>query len=324
MLKRLLYVLCLLLLRASVYGQGCLPPVNFTRTLEAPIHNVTFSNDALLPPQKEDEIAKWVRAQGVDPRLVSSGMASIAEETGEKVRSALQDDGYFNAQVRADAVPVAADRAQYNIVVQVVSTGPQYRLGDLNIVQATWFPTAQLHNAFPVQRGEIFSSEKIAAGLANLRQLYNSQGYINFVSVPHTQLDDASAVANLTIMVDEGKQFRLRRVEVLGLDPETKARVLGSLAVKPGEVYDSELWNQSLVKYQDLVPDAIPRSANQSPDEKNGRIDVTLDFRRVPVCPPQNPAPELVCEFVRSKGICRNRSEAEQASEFFDFHPLAP
>ena len=320
MLKRLLFIACLLL-RGSLRGQGCVPPVKFTHTLEAPIHDVMFSNNTVLPPQKEDEIAKWVHAQSVDPRLVSSGMASIAEEASEKVRSALQDDGYFNAQVRADAVPVAPDRAQYNIaqyniVVQVVSAGPQYRLGDLNIVEATWFPTAHLRELFPVQRGEIFSREKIATGLANLRQLYNSQGYINFVSVPHTQLDDASAVANLTIMVDEGKQFRLRRVEILGLDPDTKARVLGSLAVKPGEVYNSELWNESLLKFQNIVPNSAPRSDNQPPDERNARIDVTLDFRKVPVCPPQNPAPELVCEFVRSKGTCRNRSETEQASEF--------
>ena len=292
--------------------------------MEAPIHDVIFSNDAVLPPQKEDEIAKWVRAQGVDPRLVSTGLASLAVETSGQAQRALQDDGYFNAQVSARALPLAADKSQYNIVLQVVSTGPQYRLGDLNIVKATWFPTAQLRDLIPVQRGEIFSSEKIAAGLANLRQLYNSQGYINFVSVPHTQLDDASAVANLTIMLDEGKQFRLRRVEVLGLDPDTKARVLGSLAVKPGEVYDSELWNESLMKFQDIVPDAIPRSFNQPPDERNGRMDVTLDFRKLLFCSPQSPAPKLICEFVGSKGVCTNRSGTEESSEFFDFHPFAP
>jgi hypothetical protein len=64
--------------------------------------------------------------------------------------------------------------------------------------------------------GDIFSREKVAKGLENLRKAYGTDGYINFTSVPDTKFDDEKKVVNLIIDVDEGKQFYVRRIEFQG------------------------------------------------------------------------------------------------------------
>lgn len=281
-LKRLFLVVVLLPLPADLCAQACPPPVVPAKTVEAPIGHVTFSNDAFLPPEKEQEIVKQLRDDGVDPKALSKNISSLAGEAAERVRAAFQDDGYFKVQVHAKATPDETGR-QYDIAVRIRNVGRQYRLGDLTLTKATWFPQQQLADLFPVQRGEVFSREKIAKGLEALRQLYGSQGFINFTPVPNTEFDDASGIANLIIDVDEGKQFRLREVSVLGLDSETEERVLSEIDMKSGDIFDSTDWDRSLAKIRDLVRAPALTAADRRLDEENGGVNAVLDFRP---CPP--------------------------------------
>lgn len=283
MLKRLFFVVCILPVPSSVHGQACTPLVKLPQTVKAPIRSVIFTNDA-LPEEAKLEIVKQARNHDVNPKALDTEVSSIAEEMNERVRAAYQNEGYFKALVDAKAVPIPTDKHRYDVVVRVRTVGKLYRLGDLNISNATSFPTQQLRDLFPIQRGEVFSREKIADGLDAVRRLYGTLGYINYTSVPDTEFDDGNGIANLTIDVDEGKQFHLRGVEVLGVDEETKARVLGELDTKPGDIYSSESWERSLVKFPGTAQDPTPNVADKKLDERNGWVDMVLDFRKPRIC----------------------------------------
>jgi outer membrane protein assembly factor BamA len=120
--------------------------------------------------------------------------------------------------------------------------------------------------------------------LEELSRLYGSQGFINFSAVPDTAFDDDTGIATLTILVDEGKQFRLRHVDVMGVDRGTKARVLAEFALKPGDVYTSEAWERVAKKLLDLVQKSNHEVLDKQLDEANGLVDVMLDFRPLPIC----------------------------------------
>ena len=285
MLKRLLWLLCFLPLPCALQGQACVPAVKFVQTIKAPIHNVTFTNDAIFPQEKEDEIAKRLREEKVRPDALDKDVSSMADEAAERARAAYQDIGYFKVQVEGKAVPVATNPPQYDITIQTRFVGQQYRLGDLTIVKTASFPTQQLRDLFPIQRGEVFSREKIAKGLEGLRGLYGAEGYINFTAVPDTEFDDESGNINLNIDIDEGKQFRVRSVEILGLDSEVEARVLMDIDLKPGDIYSSEVWERSLLKFHDLARNPGPNAFDKRLDERDGWVDVVLDFRKPPDCP---------------------------------------
>ena len=284
MLKRLLCLACLLQLSSALFGQTCIPPTRFEERVKAPIRDVIFTNDASLPSDAEDAIAQHLHHQTVQSGSLDKQLSSAADEAAERTRAAYQNIGYFKVQVDGTALSVGLDSSQYDIMIKIRSSGQQYRLGDLNFVHGTFFPTLQLRDLFPLRPGEIFSREKIARGLEELSRLYGSQGFINFSAVPDTDFDDDTGIATLTILVDEGKQFRLRHVDVMGVDRGTKARVLAEFALKPGDVYTSEAWERVAKKLLDLVQKSNHEVLDKQLDEANGLVDVMLDFRPLPIC----------------------------------------
>jgi|SRR5208283_3173055 len=285
-LKRLLPVFYCLPLVGSLCAQNCVPAAKFQRTEPVPIRDISFSNDGLLDHERELEIVKLLRAETVRAPSPAKDMQSLADEAAERVRFAYQDEGYFEAMVTAKSVPFVADKSQYDIRVNIGPVGKQYRLGGIDIVRAGAFPSQQLLDLFPIEPGEIFSREKIVKGLDAVKHLYGSEGYINYAGVPDAQVDDDAAAINLTIDVDEGKQFRLRRVEVLGLDFEAKAQVSDELELKPGDVYDQGWLEHTVAKFQNLVRYPAPHGGAEM-DEGGGFVDVVLDFRKVITCPPR-------------------------------------
>ncbi len=275
---------CLLLGSPGVLAQTC-PPVP---TSPVRIGNIVFINAGLLPAETQEEISTKLREEAAsiidgpmefatqaDP---DQGATNLVDEAAERVRAAYQNAGYFKVQVSGERRRISADLSpRYDIVVQVVDAGPQYRLGDLNIVGAPHFPAQQLRDLFPIQRGDIFSREKIAKGLEDLRALYDSDGYINTTPVPETDLDD-TGIANLTIDVDEGRQFRLRSVEIVGVDLETKSRLLEGFRVKPGDLYTGEIRELSVAGSRSVA------HVEQKLDEREGWVDIVVDFSQSKPC----------------------------------------
>jgi outer membrane translocation and assembly module TamA len=281
-LRSLFSATALVSLLGSLYAQNCPPEKNDSPSTHAPIRRVIFQNAPDLSPQARREITKALRDETVYAGSVSADMTRSADEASERVRSAYQDDGYFKAQVAAKAVPVTEEASsRYDVVVKVLEEGQQYRLGELRFTHMTAFPEQPLRDLFLIQRGEVFSREKIAKGLEKLRQLYGSEGYFNFASVPNTVFDENTANIDLEINVDEGKQFRLRAFEVLGADPEIKARLLHDLGLKPGDVYIAD----SLSRLGKKRPDFFTEPGfDLELDERDGAVDIVLDFSKLDQC----------------------------------------
>jgi outer membrane protein assembly factor BamA len=280
---RLLPLLGLVLTAASGQIQDC-PAPQPDETIPAPIRLITFSNAALLPQDKQQEIAQIYRDRHVNSGSVERDMDSFAEELGERVRAEYQNMGYFKAEV--DSHPLkTADAHVYDLEAQVRSVGPQYRLGDIRFLRATVFPATELRDLFRMQRGEVFSRVKVAEGLEQLRHLYGSQGYINYTPVPATEFDNQTDIVNLTIDSDEGKQFRVGEIEVSGVDDLTKTRVLSELGMKVGDIYSTEAWRKLRSEFPVLAETHTPARAHEGVDEATAVVDVVLNFRKAAGCP---------------------------------------
>jgi hypothetical protein len=313
MLRRLGIVAILFLVSVFAGAQSCPPSPSLDLLPQVVVPTVSFQNADLLSAEDRREILKTLHEAATNISLSNSQgpgsldgtdplereAVNLADEAAERVRVAYQNQGYFKVQVSAKSLKLATDSPQYEIVIHVDATGKQYRLGELGIIKAASFSTQQLRDLFPIQRGEIFSREKFANGLEQLRLLYGSQGYVNMTSVPNTELDDDNGIANLTVDVDEGKQFRLHQVEILGLDPQAKAQLSNALPLKPGNIFSQKEWDAWWINYFKDPNNPRPGTANQRLNEQNAWLDVTLDFGKKDPCPPR-----LLCKFVRSEGFC--------------------
>ncbi len=221
--------------------------------------------------------------------------ATKLEEDTERVRAEYQNRGYFKANP-GDPKTVIHDTGHKGPHIPLLQSGPgkavditmtidegeQYRLGKITFKNNKAIQnTAALRALFPLKDGDIFSREKIAKGLENLRKAYGSQGFINFTPVPNTTFDDDKKLAYLDIDVDEGKQFFVRRIEFQGNTTTRDKVIRRELALEEGSIYNSRLWELSLLRlnqlsyFDQLKPDD-PNVTDKKLDEKNGLVDLTL------------------------------------------------
>ena len=129
-----------------------------------------------------------------------------------RVRYALQERGYFRAEVGDAETKVISQTPTEKIVDVVVrvDTGALYTLDAIQFSAnraVPVFPEEQLRAQFPISDGELLDTEKIRIGLEKLRKLYGEDGYINFTPVPNTEVLDRARSVRLTVDLDEGKRF---------------------------------------------------------------------------------------------------------------------
>jgi len=167
------------------------------------------------------------------------------KELVEKVRYLYSRHGYYKAEVQSTPYSLTSDKGHPRVSADIeIKQGLQYRLGRIELAGQKIFSADQLRPLFAIQDGQVFNVEKIREGLENLRRVYGERGYINVTPVPDTKPDDTYAVVDLSIDIDEGAQFRIGTISFsgeLGSDSIFQQRVLQSLRLKPGDVYDSRL-----------------------------------------------------------------------------------
>lgn len=81
------------------------------------------------------------------------------------------------------------------------------------------FSAEELRPLIPMHDGDIFSSLKVREGLEALFNYYRAHGYIDFVPEPKFKIDEVRQQITLVISLQEGPQYRLGNIEIVGLDP---------------------------------------------------------------------------------------------------------
>jgi len=246
---------------------------------EMSITNVTFSGFIQMPISDQEEIADSVKQRRYPHPLDVYG---VVEEALEKVRAGWQNHGYFKAEISGVAKTLTTSATSIQLALFVhVDENAQYRLGGITFKNNKVISnSAKLRDVFPIKDGEIFSREKIAAGLENLRKVYGEFGFVNYTGVPSTTFDDEKKQVYLEINADEGKQFYVSGINVEGTGAPPRQQVLKELAIKPGDIYNSRLWELSLRRVASLFPDCDCRSDRPMQlDERTGTVAITLDFR---------------------------------------------
>jgi len=222
--------------------------------------------------------------------------ATKLDEDTERVRNEYQNRGYFKMNSAGEPKTQIHDTGHAGGHIPLLQSGPgkavditmliqegdRYTLGGITFKNNKAVQnTKALRSLFPIKDGDIFSKEKVAKGLENLRKAYGELGYINFTSIPDTRFDDDKKLIFLDIDVDEGKAFYVRRIEFQGNTTTRDKVIRREIALEEGNVYNSRLWELSLLRlnqlgyFDQLKPDD-PNTTVRQLDEKDGLVDLTL------------------------------------------------
>ncbi|MGC2698102.1 MAG: outer membrane protein assembly factor BamA [Candidatus Angelobacter sp.] len=221
--------------------------------------------------------------------------ASKLEEDTERVRDAMQEHGYFKAVVDDPKTQLHDVTTKLHIpffqkgrgkvmdITMSIEEGDKYRLKAITFKNNKAILNTQLlRSVFPIKDGDTFDKHLIGKGLDNLRKAYGEIGYIDFSSVPTTDIDDEKKLITLNIEVEEGKPYFVRRIEFQG-NTTTRDRVIRrELLVQEGQVFNSRLWDISILRLNQLnYFDALKAEddTERKLDSQNGTVDLTVKVK---------------------------------------------
>jgi outer membrane protein insertion porin family len=220
--------------------------------------------------------------------------ASKLEEDTERVRQAYRDKGYYNAAVEEPKTQIR-DQGGLNFftfrpnkgkridILMPIEEGARYRLGSITFTGNKAVKNEKaLRSTFAVKDGEWFNATLIGKGLENLKKAYGQLGYINFGAIPKPVFDDQKKTVSLVVDIDEGKPFYVSRIEFQG-NTITRDRVIRrELLLDEGQVYNSQLWEYSLLRLNQLEyfePLKVDQDSEAHQDTEAGTVDLLLKVK---------------------------------------------
>lgn len=253
---------------------------------------VEFDSSYSVPADARDEILTDVEGHVFERNGGTAYLDDLANEIAEvPVRGAFQNRGYFKVMATAKLTPLQSEGEDIRVVASIgVTLGLQYRTGDIRIASAdSSFPLTispeGLRRLFPLQRGELFSVERVRTGIENLARAYGREGYVDMTAEPDTEIDDAHETIDMVLKIDQQVQYRVGSIEFLGVNTLTRERLMASLS-KPGEIYDATRLSEFFKVNRTILPsDTSPDDVKVTRDTKTGTVAILFDFR---TCPPRS------------------------------------
>lgn len=264
-----------------------------TRALEpepVPTPRVVISSIQFAPAT---HISEFVRSRIIwsikSPQFHDDPNMDWLEELQEVgIRGVLQDSGYFKAKVKVEARLVDRNehRNRYALMLHIEG-GPQYRLGNVRFKPADpdktvlAFSANELRRHVHMKHGDLFSVSKVRKSLDEITWLYADKGYIDVVPVPEVLNDDGGGPIELVMKIDEGKQYRVGKIEFLGLDENSQNQLKAQL--RPGEPFNKALVDDLSKQYKSLLPAPTSwQDVRLTRNTKAGMVDVQFDFFSCP------------------------------------------
>ena len=220
--------------------------------------------------------------------------ASKLEEDAERVRQAYHDKGYYYANVGEPETHIRNEaglslftfrpRKGKRIDIKLpIEEGERYHLGTITFTGNKAVSNVKaLRAQFAIKDGDIFQSTAIGKGLENLRKAYGTLGYINYTAIPKPEVDEAKKLVNLSIDIDEGKQYFVSRIEFTGNTLTRDSVIRRELLLEEGQAYNSHLWELSLLRLNQLQyfdPLKVEEDSTPIRDDDNATVQLLLKVK---------------------------------------------
>ena len=225
----------------------------------------------------------------------------LDEDLEVGVRGLYNDHGYMKADVEAKdlktvdlhrgGIPgglpvIGAQKGKATNITISIEEGPQYRMGRLTVRSADQdqglvIRADYLQKFFPLKEGDIFDADRVRKSLDNYRKLYGEVGYIDFTAEPMFDFDDVKKIINLTLVMDQQKQYFVRRIDFSGNTTTRDKVIRRELLLDEGQVFNNRLWELSILRLNQLgYFEAIkPDNAELKRNTSAGTVDINLKVK---------------------------------------------
>ncbi len=228
----------------------------------------TVTADAVLGPDGSVKVIFRVTEQAIirEVQTVGNTLVSDQELRGEiplysggprddflveqsllRIKDLYRGKGHYLAEVRVDESRLE----DAGILIFVIVEGPRVRIKEIEFVGNHSFQDSQLGSriqtkpAIPFFRKGELDPNRLIDDVATIDSFYKDRGWVD-VRVDHrVMLSPDSKDAKVVFVIDEGRRYRLRQIEILGaggggspLDVFTAEQLLALARIRPGAPYE--------------------------------------------------------------------------------------
>ncbi len=209
-----------------------------------------------------------------------------------EVRDLYRDRGY--TEVRIDYEIDRNPDTGRGVVRIIIDEGPRLRIARVEFVGNNEFSSRKLRRGIETRRRWFmswltgsgrFDENKLQDDIQRLRQLYQSEGYLD-VSIPESNVTIDYPTENsmvVTIRIDEGRQYRLGDISIQGNTIFPDLQLFSALNLLPGDVFDPEVLDEDIERLTNIYGSVGYLDSNiraeRRPNVETGDIDLVYNIR---------------------------------------------
>jgi len=236
--------------------------------------NTALTADHLRRAMKETKRKRWYNIFGS-----SKYKSSDYQADKQKLIELYNDHGYRNATIVKDTIRyVSDDKIDIDITVD---EGKPFYFRNVTFTGNTKYSTDTLSKILGIKPGDIYNKKKLDDRLymnqsgIDISSLYMDRGYLSFSPEPIERVEGDSI--DLEIRIREGKQYRVRNVNIHGNTKTFDHVIRREIRTRPGDLFDR---SEVIRSQQQLVAlgffDPAQLGVNPTPDPRTGTVD--LDY----------------------------------------------
>ena len=166
------------------------------------------------------------------------------------------------------------------IVTVTVDEGPSYNMGEVKFAGVAAAEAAELQRTANIQSKDIANFDDVKAGLDKILLRYRNKGYLKASSHVDRNIDDKAHTVDLVITVEPGPQFRMGKLEIVGLDINSEPAIRKMWGIRTGAPFEPDYPDSFLkdIRDQGIFDNLGKTTAETEIDEKSHAVAVTLHF----------------------------------------------
>lgn len=149
----------------------------------------------------------------------------------------LQNKGYADAKVY---IRIKEAEKEGKIIIEITAErGAVFHFGKVTFHGNELFTDAEIERMFIARPDEVYSPEKLRQTAQNIKDLYGRKGYIEANVQYETKLVADRPIYNVEFLIEEGQQYKIGLIHVLGNSQTQSSVILRESLLVPGETFDS-------------------------------------------------------------------------------------
>ncbi|MDA1195071.1 MAG: outer membrane protein assembly factor BamA, partial [Planctomycetota bacterium] len=223
---------------------------------------------------------------------------AVLREDLVALKELYRSEGYLDAQVALDDLRFSDDK-QRVVVTIAISEHQPYRVGNIKLdivreelgtfscatqADLDFFTEAKIQELFGLQTGTPYSGKLVEEGIERIREAYYARSFLDVrVIGPVLRGRERELVVDLDLKIDEGRKFRLQRIDIVG-NEFTRDKILRrEIKTAPGGYVDRNELEKGLTRIKRLnyfdratlkVTDAVDLDGTELDGWKNAAYEV--------------------------------------------------